>query len=146
MYSVREIHSAAHAALQSHSNGSDKLTLNERNRLNTTLSYPARRPGTSPYISILSNTLRRAASESISLRNMYSIREIHSAARTVLESQSDGSDKLETIDQNKGPYIYRTVAHNRVDRRNKKPALSCLLQSRSIGLCPQRPVRSAVYS
>ena len=122
------------------------VALNKRNRLNSTLSYPAQRPGTSPSISIPRKTPRRVLYESISLRNMYSIRAIHSAACAASQSQSDGYDKLDTIAQNKGPYTYRTVAHNRADRRKNQPVLPCSLQSRRIGLFPQRPVRSTAYS
>ena len=79
------------------------VTLNKRDRLNATLSYPYRRPGISPSISIKSKTPGRAASKSISFSNMYSVREINSVARAASQSQSDGSDKLDIIDQNKGP-------------------------------------------
>ena len=122
------------------------VTMNKRDRLYAMLSYPAQRPRTSPSISIPSNTPQRAASESISLRNVYSVSAIHSAACAASQSQSDGSDKLETIAQTKGPYTYRTVACNRVDRRNNQPKLPYSLLSRRIGLCPQRPVWSAAYS
>ena len=121
------------------------VTLNRRDRLNGTLSYPARRPRTSPSISIPSKTPRRLASKSIPLRNVYSVRVIHSAAHKALQSQS-GSDKLELL-----PI---TMAHRHTgllltigaQRRNNQPPLTFSLLSSRYGICPQRPVGSAVYS
>ena len=110
------------------------------------LSYPAQRPGTSPSISIPSKTPRPEASKSISLTNMNSVRAIQSAACAASQSRSIGSNKLETISQNKVPYTYRTVAHNRANRRKNQPALPGSLQRRRIGICPQRPVWSAAYT
>ena len=83
---------------------------------------------------------------SISLTNMNFIRAIKSAARAASQSHSIGSNKLETITQNKGQQTYTTVALNRSEIRNNQPALPCSLQRRCIRLCPQRPVQSAAYS
>ena len=122
------------------------VTLNKSNRLNAMLSYLARRPGTSPFISIPSKTPRHAALKSISLTNMNSVRAIQSATRAASQSHISGYDKLETFAQNKGPYTYRTVTHTRTNRCNNQPALPCLLQRRCIGLCPHQPVWSDAYS
>ena len=121
------------------------VTLNKRNRLTATLSYLARRPGTSPSISIRSKTPRREVSESISLTNMNSVKAIQSAARSASQSHSSGSDKLETIPQT-GPIDIQDCRSQQGRQTQNQPALPCSLQRRRIGLFPQRPVWSAAYS
>ena len=121
------------------------VTLNRCDRLNTTLRYPARKPKKSSSISITIKTPQQTASKSIALRNVYSIRAIHSAACAASQIQS-GSDKLETIAQKKGPYMQVLLSTTGAHRRNNQPPLPYSLLSRRNGLYPQRPVGSTVHS
>ena len=78
------------------------VTLNKCDRLNATLRYLSQSLGKSPSISIPSKTPQCEASKSISLANMNFVRANQSAARAASKSYISGSDKLDTISQNKG--------------------------------------------